>query len=89
MCLAIPGEVLEVKDDGDPLTRTGRVSFGGIIKEVSLAVTPEADVGSYVLVHAGIAIGVVDEAEAAKVFEYLEQMGELEELEETGDEVSG
>ncbi len=87
MCLAIPGEVLEIKED-DSTTRAGRVSFGGIIKEVSLALTPEADVGSYVLVHAGLAIGVVDEDEAAKVFEYLEQMGELEELEESGDEVS-
>ena len=81
MCLAIPGEVLEIQGD-DPLTRRGRVSFGGIVKEVSLAFTPEVKQGEYVLVHAGVAITIVDEAEAAKVFEYLEELGEVAELEE-------
>ncbi len=88
MCLAIPGKILEVLQE-DPVLRKGRVSFGGIVKEVSLAFTPEAGPGAYVLVHAGVAIGVVDEAEAAKIFECLEELGELEELEEDGDAVPG
>ena len=58
-----------------------RVSFGGIIKDVSLAYVPEAREGEYVLVHVGFAISVVDEAEAMRTFEILKQMGELEELE--------
>jgi hydrogenase expression/formation protein HypC len=79
MCLAIPGRVLEIAGD-DPFFRTGRVSFGGIVKEVSLACVPEVRVGDHVLVHAGMALSVVDEREAAAVFAYLEQMGETAEL---------
>ncbi len=79
MCLAIPGR-LESIDGTDPLAATGRVRFGGILKEVSLACVPEAKVGDFVLVHVGMAISVVDEEEANTVFEYLESMGELEEL---------
>ncbi len=54
MCLAIPGRVLSMTD-GDPLLRTGRVDFGGIVKEINLACTPEAGIGDYVLVHVGFA----------------------------------
>lgn len=79
MCLAVPGKILEIAGE-DPYLRTGRVSFGGIIKQVSLACVPEARVGDYVLVHVGMALSVVDEQEAAEVFAYLKQMGELEEL---------
>jgi hydrogenase expression/formation protein HypC len=56
------------------------VSFGGIVKEVSLAYVPEVQVGDYVIVHVGFALSKVDEDEAARVFDYLEQMGELGEL---------
>jgi len=79
MCLAVPGKILEIAGE-DPYLRTGRVSFGGIIKQVSLACVPEARVGDYVLVHVGMALSVIDEQEAAEVFTYLKQMGELEEL---------
>jgi len=79
MCLAVPGKILNIS--GEDFARTARVSFGGIVKEVSLAYVPEAEVGHYVLVHVGFAISVVDEAEAMKTFEILKQMGELEELE--------
>ena len=79
MCLAIPGQVLTV-EGADPLTRMGKVSFGGIVKEVSLAYVPEAGVGDYVIVHVGFAISKVDEQEAQQVFAYLEQMDELTEL---------
>ncbi len=73
MCLAIPGKLLEISG-GDPLLRSGKVSFGGLVKEVNLAYTPEAGVDDYVLVHVGFAISVIDEAEAEKVFEYLDEM---------------
>jgi len=58
-----------------------KVSFGGITKEASLEMVPQADVGDYVLVHVGVAISKVDEEEAQKVFEYLREAGELDELE--------
>ena len=58
------------------------MSFGGIVKEVNLACTPEAVVGDYVLVHVGFALSTVDEAEAQQIFGYLKQMDELAELEE-------
>lgn len=81
MCLAVPGKILNIAGD-DPLTRSGKVSFGGITKEVSLAYVPEAKLGDYVIVHVGFALSVVDEAEANQVFEYLRQMDELSELNE-------
>ena len=79
MCLAIPGKILDIQDH-DQFMRTGRVSFGGIVREVNLAFVPEAAVGHYVLVHAGVAINVIDEEEANRVFDYLRQMEELSEL---------
>lgn len=79
MCLAIPGKVLSLTGD-ELLQRAGRVSFGGIVKEVNLAFVPEAQVGDYVIVHVGVAISRVDEAEAQRVFDYLRQMDELAEL---------
>jgi hydrogenase expression/formation protein HypC len=79
MCLAVPGKILDVS--GSDTTRMGTVSFGGISKEACLAFVPEAKVGDYVLVHAGFAISVVDEAEAAQTLEYFRQIGELGELE--------
>lgn len=82
MCLGIPGKIESVSGD-DPLQRTGRVNFGGIVKEVSLAYVPEAAVGDYVIVHVGFAISTLGEEEAAQVFDYLRQMDELEEAEKT------
>lgn len=80
MCLAVPGKVLEIIGD-DPTFRSARVSFGGIVKQVSLACVPEARVDDYVLVHVGMALSTVDEKEAEEVFSYLRQMGDLDELE--------
>jgi hydrogenase expression/formation protein HypC len=82
MCLAVPGKILSMSGD-EPLERMGRVSFGGIVKEVSLAYTPEAGIGDYVIVHVGFAISRLDEAEARRVFEYLRQIDELKEIEES------
>ena len=78
MCLAVPGKILSTT--GEDFARMARVSFGGIVKDVSLAYVPEAQDGHYVLVHVGFAISVVDETEALRTFEILRQMGELEEL---------
>src|SRR5512137_1597383 len=83
MCLAVPGKITSISGD-DPLMRTGKVDFGGILKDVSLAYVPEAKLGDYVIVHAGFALSRVDEEEAKQVFEYLREMQELSELEERG-----
>ncbi len=66
MCLAIPGLILDMRGE-DPLTRTGRVDFGGVVREVNLAFVPEAEPGAYVLVHVGVAITLVDAAEATRL----------------------
>ena len=87
MCLAVPGRITSISGD-DPLMRTGKVDFGGILKEVSLAYVPEVKVGDYVIVHVGFALSRVDEDEAKQVFEYLREMQELSELEESGAGVS-
>ena len=79
MCLGIPGEILSIDDDGE-LTRTGTVSFGGIRKQVNLVFTPEAGPGDFVIVHVGCAISTIDETAARKVFDYLREASELEEL---------
>jgi hydrogenase expression/formation protein HypC len=81
MCLAIPGKVTSVSGD-DALWRTGKVDFGGIIKEVSLAYVPEVKIGEYVIVHVGFALSRLNENEARKVFQYLKEMDELTELKE-------
>jgi len=74
MCLGIPGKLTEVyQQDKLPM---GKVEFGGIIKDVCLAYTPEARVGDYVLVHVGFAISRIDEDEAREVFSYLKQIDE-------------
>jgi len=80
MCLGVPGKIVQI--DENPLGMTmGRVSFGGVLKEVCLAYVPEAQVGDYVIVHVGFAISQVDEAEAQEVFKFLAEMEELAELE--------
>jgi hydrogenase expression/formation protein HypC len=73
MCLAIPGEIVEIVEDA---LRSGRVSFAGVVKDVCLAYVPEAVVGSFVLVHAGFAITVVSEEHAREVFDYVSRLGE-------------
>jgi hydrogenase expression/formation protein HypC len=72
MCLAVPGKILSIC--GDDLTRSGRVSFGGVVKEVSLAYVPEVQIGNYVIVHVGFAIAILDEVEAEQTLRDLAQM---------------
>lgn len=68
MCLAIPGKIISITGD-EPLTRSAKVSFGGVLKNVSLAYVPEAKVGDYAIIHVGFAISIVDEKEAQQTLE--------------------
>ena len=79
MCLAIPGRVLTI-GEGDPLYRTGEVDFNGARKIIGLGMVPDVQPGQYVLVHVGVALQVVDEAEASAIWGYLEELGETMEL---------
>jgi hydrogenase expression/formation protein HypC len=78
MCLAVPGQITEIDEDG-ALGRAGKISFGGIIKETNLSCVPEAVPGDYVLVHAGFALSIVNEEEARQVLGYLEALAAVEE----------
>ena len=82
MCLAIPGKILSITDEIDEIFRYGKVSFGGIAKEVNLCMVPDAKIDDFVLVHVGVAISIIDEEEAQITFEYLKQIGEVDELKE-------
>jgi hydrogenase expression/formation protein HypC len=77
MCLAIPGKVVELLDNDPPFT-AALVEFGGVRRQVSLACVPEALIGDYVLVHAGVAISRINAEEAEKVLAALEEL-ELDE----------
>jgi hydrogenase expression/formation protein HypC len=74
MCLAVPGKILSISGD-EPLMRMAKVSFGGVVKEVSLAYVAEAAVGDYVIVHVGFALSRLDEQEALRVLEDLKALG--------------
>jgi hydrogenase expression/formation protein HypC len=78
MCLGIPGIVTETYREHEVLM--GKVDFGGVAKRVCLEHVPEARVGEYVLVHVGFALTRIDEAEAGRVIELLQQMNQLDEL---------
>ncbi len=78
MCLGIPGKIMSVTDAGG--LRMGKIQFGGILREACLEYVPEAATGDYVIVHAGFAISRVDEEEAARTYQLLEEMAQLAEL---------
>lgn len=78
MCLGIPGKVLEIYRDNDVLM--GKVDFSGIGKRVCLEHVPQARPGDYVLVHVGFALSLLDEDEAGRVFTFLKEMNQLDEL---------
>ncbi len=71
MCLAIPGEILEIAEGAAGELPIGRVAFGGVTKQVCLAYVPEARIGDYVLVHAGFAIACIGETHAREILEQL------------------
>lgn len=77
MCLAIPGQLINITEHNDPLARKGLVDFSGIRKEVSLAYVPEANINDYVLVHAGFALSVLDEDEALASLEAFEALSSV------------
>jgi hydrogenase expression/formation protein HypC len=79
MCLGIPGKVVETYSEYDVLM--GKVDFGGVYKRVCLEHVPDVRVNDYVVVHVGFALSKIDEAEAQRVFEFLEGMDQLDELE--------
>jgi hydrogenase expression/formation protein HypC len=84
MCLGIPGRIVEIKQDAG--LAMGTIDFGGVRREVCLAyLEDDVQVGDYAIVHVGFAISKVDEEEAQRTFELLKEMGELEELEWTGE----
>ena len=70
MCLAVPLKVTEIKGS------IAVTELNGVTQEISIALTPEADVGSWVLVHAGYAINVIDEEEAEETLKLLEEFNE-------------
>jgi hydrogenase expression/formation protein HypC len=80
MCLAIPGKIQSIEETNNGEVRWAKVSFGGIIKDVSLEMVPEANINDYVLVHVGVAISTVNEEEAHRVYKYLHDVGELMDL---------
>jgi hydrogenase expression/formation protein HypC len=86
MCLAIPGKILEINSAVSPLM--GKVSFGGIKKEICLELVPEATVGSYVIVHVGFAISMMDEHEAQETLKLIEQMNVAGDEENATEEVN-
>lgn len=76
MCLAVPGQIISIEGD-DPMSRTARVSFSGVIKEVSLSYVPEAKINDYVIVHVGFALNVIDENEARETLAYIRELDEI------------
>lgn len=78
MCLAIPGKVVEFHELNG--VRMAKVDFGGITREACLEYVPDTKLGEYVMVHVGFAISKVDEEEAARTYQYLEEMDQLGEI---------
>ena len=80
MCLAIPGKVVDIYETEG--VRMAGIDFGGVKRQACLEYVPEVEIGNYVLVHVGFAISRVDEAEAARTYEYLAELGQLGELDD-------
>jgi hydrogenase expression/formation protein HypC len=78
MCLAVPGKVIEIQNFEDSLLRSGKVSFGGAVKNINLSFVPEVKEGDYILAHAGFALSRIDEEEASRTLDILKQMGDIE-----------
>ncbi len=83
MCLGIPGQITKIWADAETGLPMARVDFGGVGKEVCLALEPEAQVNEYVIVHVGFAISRINEEEARQTLALLAEMGQL------ADEASG
>lgn len=79
MCLAIPGQIISMTDNTDPLLRSGQVNFSGISKSISLAYVPEAKINDFVIVHAGVALSVLDADEAVATLKAFDELAKLQE----------
>ena len=80
MCLAIPGKILEIKENDESVFLIGKVTFSGVTKNINLSLVPEAKIGDHVLVHVGVAVSIIDEEEAEKTLNFLQGTGDLDEL---------
>jgi hydrogenase expression/formation protein HypC len=78
MCLGVPGKVVDIFEEEG--IRMGTVDFGGITRKACLEYAPEVELGSWVVIHVGFAISVVDEEEARRSYELLAEMGNLEDI---------
>jgi hydrogenase expression/formation protein HypC len=78
MCLGVPGEIVSIEDNALEM-RMGQVKFGELRRLVCLAFTPEAEIGDYVIVHAGYAISHMDEDQASQALELLAELDEVAE----------
>lgn len=76
MCLAVPGRIIEIKQT--PAAKMGKVDFGGVVREVCLEAVPEAELGNYVIVHAGFALNTLSEREAQETLDALRELGDIE-----------
>jgi len=88
MCLAVPGKIENITGSG--LDRQGKVSFGGILKDINLAYVPDAKAGDYIVAHVGFALDILDTVEAKKLIEdikKIEQNGEEEAKQGNYDEI--
>jgi hydrogenase expression/formation protein HypC len=81
MCLAIPGKIISLSATENNLERTARVDFSGVVKEISLAYLPEAKLNDYVIVHAGLALSILDEAEAKETLAAFAELDEINDSE--------
>jgi hydrogenase expression/formation protein HypC len=86
MCLAVPGKIIEITPT--PGSLMGKVDFGGVTREVCLEAIPEAQLGNYVIVHAGFALNILSEQEAQDTLDALRELGDFEAelMNETGEE---
>jgi hydrogenase expression/formation protein HypC len=76
MCLAVPGKIIEITPTD--AARMGKVDFGGVIREVCLEAIPDAQIGNYVIVHAGFALNILSEEEAEETLAALRELGDIE-----------
>ena len=76
MCLAVPGKIIEITPTD--AARMGKVDFGGVIREVCLEAIPDAQIGNFVIVHAGFALNILSEEEAEETLAALRELGDIE-----------
>lgn len=83
MCLAVPGKVLEISEEnGLPM---GLIDYAGARNTVCLAYTPEVEIGQYVIVHAGFALQILNEQEAADTLKLLTELNDHMEADKSGE----